>query len=91
MSTQNENGVILLPVKIRFMVFVAPRDYGGPSAAGDLNADLSKAHLTGLTPEAFISVLKPRPQGYTYEELAEQLSHGQKVLTGTPLLAWQVL
>ena len=91
MSTQIENGVTLLPVKIRFLVFMAPRDYGGPSAVGDLSADLNKAHLTGLAPEAFISVLKPRPQGYTCEELAEQLSQGQKVLTGTPLLAWQVL
>lgn len=91
MSTPNNSGVTLLPVKIRFMLFVAPRDYGGPSAADDLSADLREAHLTGLAPEAFISVLKPRPQGYSYEELAQQLSQGQKVLTGTPLLAWQVL
>ena len=91
MSTQNESGVTLLPVKIRFLMFVAPRDYGGPSAANDLGADLANARLTGLVPGVMISATRPKPQGLTSEAVGSLLSDGKIIPAGTIVLAWQQL
>ncbi len=91
MSTQNENGVTLLPLKIRFVVFVAPRDYGGTCAVETLQADLVQARLMGLTPEAMISSLRPKPCGLSLETIVHTFSEGGCIPARTPLLAWQVL